>query len=131
MYSHHISPTPSFPMWPLQVRISAKILYVPYSYFASLIRDLCLIHHVLHIIMSVTKQRPGKQNSTIEILFSMGSALRQLLCNGSVNTFQQSKTVFSLGSVQRSYLKNKRRYGSVLSSEFLVRDSHGKFIEDP
>jgi hypothetical protein len=36
-------------------------------------------------------------------------------------------TVFSVGSVQRSYLKNKRRYDSVLSSEFAAEDSHGKF----
>jgi hypothetical protein len=67
---------------------------------------------------SVAKQRLSKQTSTIERLFSMGSAPRQLLRNGLVNTFQQWKTVFSVGSVQRSYLKNKRRYGSVLSSDF-------------
>jgi hypothetical protein len=35
------------------------------------------------------KQRLGKQASVIEILFSMGSALLQLMCNGSVNAFQQ------------------------------------------
>jgi hypothetical protein len=38
---------------------------------------------------------------------------RALLSNGSVNNPQ---TVFSVGSVQRSYLKNKQRNGSVLCS---------------
>jgi hypothetical protein len=80
--------------------------------------------------LSVAKQRLGKQTSTIEGLFSMGSAPRPLLCSGSVNTFKQCKTVFSMGSVQRSYLKNKRRYDSFLSSEFSVGDSHWKFEED-
>jgi hypothetical protein len=40
------------------------------------------------------------------------------------------EAVFSVGSVQRSYLKYKRRYSSVLRSEFTVEESHGKFIED-
>jgi hypothetical protein len=78
---------------------------------------------------SVAKQRLGKQISTIERLFSVGSATRPLLCSGSVKTFQQWKTVFSTGSVQRSYLKNKRRYGSILSSEFSVGDSQEKFVD--
>jgi hypothetical protein len=74
--------------------------------------------------------------------------------NAAVNMYpQQWDTVFSVGSVQRSYLKNKRRYSSVdwsevkwrevnwsevkwsswlvndrvLSSEFSAGDSHGKF----
>jgi hypothetical protein len=44
---------------------------------------------------------------------------------------QQWKTAFSIGSLQRRYryLKNKWRYSSVLSSDFLVEDSHGKFID--
>jgi hypothetical protein len=37
---------------------------------------------------------------------------------------QQLMTVFSVGSVQKSYFKNKRRYGSVLSSEFSVEDNY-------
>jgi hypothetical protein len=41
-----------------------------------------------------------------------------------------TEAVFSMGSVQRSYLKNKQRYDSVLSVEFSVGDSHGKFVED-
>jgi hypothetical protein len=41
---------------------------------------------------------------------------------------QQWETVFSVGSVQRSYLKDKRRYMTV--TEFSVEDSHGKFVED-
>jgi hypothetical protein len=49
--------------------------------------------------------------------------------NAAVNMHpQQRETVFSVESVQRSYLKNKRRYGSFLSSEFSVEDSHGKFV---
>jgi hypothetical protein len=35
------------------------------------------------------------------------------------------ETVFSMGSVQKSYLEDSRRYESVNS---LVRDSHGKFV---
>jgi hypothetical protein len=38
---------------------------------------------------NVAKQQLGKRTSTIERLFSMGSAPRPLLCNGSVNKFQQ------------------------------------------
>jgi hypothetical protein len=52
-----------------------------------------------------------------------------LLCNGSVNTFQKWKTVFSVGSVQRSYFKKIRRCGSALSSESSVEDSHGNFVD--
>jgi hypothetical protein len=36
------------------------------------------------------------------------------------------ETEFSLGPVQRSYLKNERRYDSV--SEFSIEDGHGKFV---
>jgi hypothetical protein len=61
---------------------------------------------------SVAKQRLGKQTSTIEKVFSMGSVPRPLLCNGSVNV-STIEAVFSVVSVQRSYLKNKRRYDSV------------------
>jgi hypothetical protein len=39
---------------------------------------------------------------------------------------QQWETVFYLGSVQRSRLKDKRRYG--FSSDFSVEDSHGRFV---
>jgi hypothetical protein len=50
--------------------------------------------------------------------------------NSAVNTHpQQLVTVFSVVSVQRSYLKNKGRYGSFLTSEFSVEDSHGKFVD--
>jgi hypothetical protein len=38
------------------------------------------------------------------------------------------EAVFSVGSVHRNYLKNKRLYDSILSSEFSVEDSHGKFV---
>jgi hypothetical protein len=39
---------------------------------------------------------------------------------------QQWTTVFSVGSVQRSYFKDERRYE--FSSEFSVEDFHGKFV---
>jgi hypothetical protein len=39
---------------------------------------------------------------------------------------QQWETVFSMGSVQRSYLKDERH--CEFSSEFSVEDSHGRFI---
>jgi hypothetical protein len=39
---------------------------------------------------------------------------------------QQWEMVFSMGSMQRSYLKDEQHYE--LSSEFLVEDSHGKFV---
>jgi hypothetical protein len=49
--------------------------------------------------------------------------------NAAVNMHpQQWETVFSVGSVQRSYLKNERRYE--FSSEFSVGDNHGKSVED-
>jgi hypothetical protein len=35
-------------------------------------------------------------------------------------------TVFSVGSVQRSYLEDERRYE--FNSEFPVEDSHGRFV---
>jgi hypothetical protein len=40
-------------------------------------------------VQSVAKQRLGKQTSTIDRLFSVGSTPRPFLCNGSVNTFQK------------------------------------------
>jgi hypothetical protein len=79
--------------------------------------------------LSIAKQRLGKQTSTIEKMFSMGSAPRPLLCSGSINMFQQWKAVFYVGSVQRIYLKNKQRYDSVLSFEFSVADSYGKLAD--
>jgi hypothetical protein len=41
---------------------------------------------------------------------------------------QQWETVFSVGSVQRSYLKDERR--CEFTCEFSVEDSHGKFVEE-
>jgi hypothetical protein len=41
--------------------------------------------------------------------------------------FTTIEAVFAVGSEQRSYLKNKRRYDSILSSEFSVGDSHENF----
>jgi hypothetical protein len=40
-------------------------------------------------VQSAAKQRFGKQTSTIQRLFSMGSMPLPLLCNGSVDKFQQ------------------------------------------
>jgi hypothetical protein len=49
--------------------------------------------------------------------------------NAAVNMHpEQWETVLSVGSVQRSYLNNKLRYSSVLSSEFSGGDSHGNFV---
>jgi hypothetical protein len=39
---------------------------------------------------------------------------------------KQWETVFSVGSVQRSYHKDERRYE--FGSEFLVEDSRGRFV---
>jgi hypothetical protein len=51
-----------------------------------------------------------------------------LSVNAAVNMhIQQWETVFSVGSEQRSYLKNARRYE--FSSEFSVEDSHGNFVD--
>jgi hypothetical protein len=44
--------------------------------------------------------------------------------------FSTIEAVFSVGSVQKSYLKNKLRYSPVLSSDFSGGDSHWKFVED-
>jgi hypothetical protein len=47
--------------------------------------------------------------------------------NADVNMHpQQWETVFSMGSMRRSYLKDERRYE--FSSEFSVKDSHRRFI---
>jgi hypothetical protein len=53
---------------------------------------------------SIAKQRFGKQTSTIR-LFSMGSVPRPLLCNGSVNTFQQQRLCFPWGPWKGVILK--------------------------
>jgi hypothetical protein len=52
---------------------------------------------------------------------------RQLPGNAALNMHPQWETLFSEGSVQKSYLKDERRYE--FSSEFWVEDSHGKFVE--
>jgi hypothetical protein len=47
--------------------------------------------------------------------------------NAAVNMHpQQWETVFSVGSVQRSYLKDEWHYE--FSSEFSIEDSHGRFV---
>jgi hypothetical protein len=55
-------------------------------------------------------------------------ALGSLLpCNAAVNMHPQHwEMVFSVESVQMSYLKDERRYE--FSSEFSVEDTHGKFV---
>jgi hypothetical protein len=74
---------------------------------------------------STAKQRLRKQTSTIwKIVFC---AIRTEPNHGNIGSLfpgkaavnmhpQQWETMFSVESVQRSYLKKKRRYGSVLSS---------------
>jgi hypothetical protein len=60
-------------------------------------------------------------NKSMEIIGSL------LPGNAAVNMYpQQWETVFSVGSMQKSYLKNKRHYE--FSSEFSVEVSHGKFV---
>jgi hypothetical protein len=47
--------------------------------------------------------------------------------NAAVNMHpQQLETVFSVGSMQQSYLKDEQCYE--FSSEFLVEDSQGRFV---
>jgi hypothetical protein len=41
---------------------------------------------------------------------------------------QQWETVFPVGSVQTSYLKDERLYDFI--SDFTVEDSHGRFVVD-
>jgi hypothetical protein len=77
----------------------------------------------------VDKQRLGKQTSTIETVF-YGVRAATVAMQWFGKHVSKMEAVFSAGSLQRSYLKNKRRYSSVLSSEFSVEDSHGKFVED-
>jgi hypothetical protein len=49
--------------------------------------------------------------------------------NAAVNMHPlQRETVLSVGLVQRSYLKDERRYE--FSSEFAVEDSHGRFAAE-
>jgi hypothetical protein len=60
-------------------------------------------------------------------IHNVADLINALPGNAAVNMHpQQWETVFSVRSVQRSYLKNERRYE--FSSEFSVEDSHGKFV---
>jgi hypothetical protein len=72
---------------------------------------------------SVAKQRLGKQISIIKTVFyGVRTATVAMQWFGKhVSTIE---AVFPVESVQRSDLKNKRRYCSVLSSEFSVGNSH-------
>jgi hypothetical protein len=83
---------------------------------------------------SVAKQRLSKQISIRKLCFLCGTPRakarryrKSVARQRSGKHPQKWETVFSVGSVQRSYLKNKRRYSSVLSSEFSVEGGHGKF----
>jgi hypothetical protein len=60
-----------------------------------------------------------KKNGDIKNLLPGNSAVNMHL--------QQWEAIFSVGSVQSSYLKRERRYE--FSPEFSVEDSHGKFVE--
>jgi hypothetical protein len=48
-----------------------------------------------------------------------------LLGNEAAKRILKNKTVFSVGSVQRSFLEDSWRYES---SQFSVGDGHGKFV---
>jgi hypothetical protein len=76
---------------------------------------------------SVNTNRDNKQNGKCVFYAIRAGAVGSLSPgNESVNMQQQWETVFSWGFVQRSYLKNKRRYE--YSFEFSVETSHGKFV---
>jgi hypothetical protein len=89
----------------------------------------------------------------IVFLYNVTWMARVLLSNGSVNKPQQQtvfygvraatvamqwfgkhvstlEAVFSVGSVQKSYLKNKRRYTSVLSSGLKIDTGSSSSCED-
>jgi hypothetical protein len=77
----------------------------------------------------------NRDNNKRKNVFSMRSAPSKshgdigslLPCNAAVNMHpQQWETVFSVGYVEMSYLKNERRYEFI--SEFSVEDSHGKLV---
>jgi hypothetical protein len=71
----------------------------------------------------VAEQKLGKQTAIENKLFSMRSVPRQnmLAGNAAVNIHpQQWEAMFSVGSVQRSYLKTNWCYNSVLSCEFVA-----------
>jgi hypothetical protein len=97
--------------------------------------------HILTDVMNLINALPGNSflnmntgNNRRETVFfvvrteqkdgAMGNLLPGI---AAVNTHpQQWEMVFSMGSIQRSYLKDKQHYE--FSSEFSVEDSHGRFI---
>jgi hypothetical protein len=75
---------------------------------------------------SIAKQQLSKQTSTTDktVFYGVHAATVAMQWFGKLVSITEA--VFSAGSVQRSYLKNKWCYDSVLSSEFSVEDR--KFI---
>jgi hypothetical protein len=95
--------------------------------------------YLFHIVTDLINALPGSSSvntlhyATIKILFSMGSAPRPLLCNGSVNKPQQQRDCFLCGPC-RGYITifpriTKAVCDRILSSEFSVGDSHGNFVD--
>jgi hypothetical protein len=93
--------------------------------------------YTFHIVTDLINALPGnssvntkRDNHRRETLFYAVRAEQEhggigslLSGNAAVNMRPQEwETVFSVGSVQRSYLKDERRYE--FSSEFSVEDSH-------
>jgi hypothetical protein len=96
--------------------------------------------HPIYIVTDLFNVLPGNSfvktnngNNRRKIVFlcgprRAGGDLGSLLPgNAAVNMHpQQCETEFSVGSVQRSYLKDERRYE--FSSEFPTEDSHERFV---
>jgi uncharacterized membrane protein len=69
---------------------------------------------------SVAKQRLGKENLNNRETFFYGVRAATIDMQWLGKHVSTTEAVFTAGSVQRSYLKNKCRYDSVLSSKFSV-----------
>jgi hypothetical protein len=77
---------------------------------------------------SVAKQRVDEATSAVETV-SLGVRPAPVGMQWFGKHVSTIEAVFPVGSVQRSNLKNKQRYDSVLISEFSVEDSHGNFVD--
>jgi hypothetical protein len=84
--------------------------------------------------IAVAKKRLGKQTSTTERLFSMESAPWPLLCNGSVNMFNNRGAVISEWSVLTLYKKPWKLFrgfssGRVVQGSSIVEDFMFAFMK--
>jgi hypothetical protein len=80
---------------------------------------------------SVNTNRSNNRRETVFYVIraeqKYGDTGSVLPSNAAVNMHsQQWETMFSVGSVEMSYLKDERR--CQFSSEFSVEDGHGKFV---